>query len=139
MEHRHLGRSGLRVSVIGLGGNTFGRYADEEQTARIVHQALDLGVNFLDTADVYNAGKSEELVGKALRGRRDEALIATKAGFATGDGPNQRGSSRKHLIEGCDASLRRLGVDAIDVYQPAQKRKPSKQQHFACQKQATSG
>ena len=117
MEHRHLGRSGLRVSVIGLGGNTFGRYADEEQTARIVHQALDLGVNFLDTADVYNAGKSEEFIGKALRGRREEALIATKAGFATGDNPNQRGSSRKHLLESCDASLRRLSVDTIDLYQ----------------------
>jgi aryl-alcohol dehydrogenase-like predicted oxidoreductase len=117
MEHRHLGRSGLRVSVIGLGGNTFGRYADEEQTARIVHQALDLGVNFLDTADVYSAGKSEEFIGKALRGRREEALIATKAGFATGDNPNQRGSSRKHLLESCDASLRRLSVDTIDLYQ----------------------
>ncbi len=117
MDYRQLGRSGLRVSVIGLGGNTFGRYADETQTARIVHAALDLGINLIDTANVYGAGASEELLGRALRGRRDEALIATKVGMRMGDRPNERGSSRKHVIESCHASLRRLGVDTIDLYQ----------------------
>lgn len=117
MEYRRLGGSGLRVSVIGLGGNTFGRYADEAQTARIVHQALDLGINFIDTANVYNSGASEELLGKALQGRRDEVLIATKVGMHMGDRPNERGSSRKHVIESCHASLRRLKVDAIDLFQ----------------------
>ena len=117
MDYRQLGRSGLRVSVIGLGGNTFGRYADETQTARIVHAALDLGINLIDTANVYGAGASEELLGRALRGRRDEALIATKVGMRMGDRPNERGSSRKHVIESCHASLRRLGVDTIDLFQ----------------------
>jgi aryl-alcohol dehydrogenase-like predicted oxidoreductase len=117
MDYRQLGQCGLRVSVIGLGGNTFGAYADEAQTARIVHQALDLGINLFDTADIYGRGASEELLGKALRGRRDAALVATKVGMRMGDGPQDRGSSRKHIIEGCHASLRRLGIDAIDLYQ----------------------
>jgi aryl-alcohol dehydrogenase-like predicted oxidoreductase len=117
LEYRHLGRSGLRVSLIGLGGNTFGRYADEATTAAIVHRALDLGVTFFDTADIYGTGASEELLGKALRGRRDEALIATKVGMQMGERPNESGSSRKHVIDGCEASLRRLGVEYIDLYQ----------------------
>jgi aryl-alcohol dehydrogenase-like predicted oxidoreductase len=117
MQYRQLGRAGLRVSVIGLGGNTFGRYADEATTAAIVGQALDLGINLFDTADVYSAGLSEELLGKALRGRRDGALIATKVGSPMGEGANERGASREHTIAGCEASLRRLGVDAIDLYQ----------------------
>jgi aryl-alcohol dehydrogenase-like predicted oxidoreductase len=117
MEYRQLGRSGLRVSVIGLGGNTFGRYADAERTAAIIGRALDLGVNLVDTADVYNAGQSEEFVGRAIRGHRDRGLIATKVGARAGDGPNDAGSSRKRVIEGCNASLRRLGTDAIDLYQ----------------------
>ncbi len=102
---------------MGLGGNTFGRYADERTTAAIVHQALDLGINFFDTADIYGTGTSEELLGKALRGHRDEALIATKVGMRMGEGPNGGGSSRKHVMEGCEASLRRLGVEAIDLFQ----------------------
>lgn len=117
VEYRRLGRSGLRVSVIGLGGNTFGRYADEGQTARIVDAALDSGVNFIDTADIYNSGASEELLGKAIRGKRDRLLIATKVGMQMHPGPNGVGSSRKRVIEGCDASLRRLNIDAIDLYQ----------------------
>ncbi len=117
MEYRRLGRSGLRVSVIGLGGNTFGRYADEQQTAQIVYQALDLGINFIDTADIYNAGVSEEFVGKAIQGRLDEVVIATKVGMPMSERPNGSGSSRKHIIEGCEASLRRLGIEAIDLYQ----------------------
>ncbi len=88
MEYRRLGVSGLRVSVIGLGGNTFGRVADERQTAEIIAAALDAGVNFIDTADIYNAGVSEEYIGKALRGQRDRALIASKAGMRVGPGPN---------------------------------------------------
>lgn len=117
MEYRQLGRSGLHVSVIGLGGNTFGRYADAEQTARIIHQALDVGINFLDTANVYGTGASEELIGKAIQGRRDGVLIATKVGMRMGERPNERGSSRKHVIESCHASLRRLSVDTIDLLQ----------------------
>ena len=117
MEYRQLGRSGLRVSVIGLGGNTFGRYADAARTAAIIDRALDVGINFVDTADIYNAGVSEEFVGKAIQGKRDKTLIATKVGMQMGDGPNERGSSRKHIIEGCHASLRRLNIDSIDLYQ----------------------
>ena len=117
MEYRQLGRSGLRVSVIGLGGNTFGRYADEAQTAAIIHQAVELGVTLVDTADIYNGGLSEELVGKAIRGRRDAVVVATKVGMRMGDGPNETGASRKHIVEGCEASLRRLNIDAIDLFQ----------------------
>lgn len=117
MEYRQLGRSGLRVSVIGLGGNTFGRYVDEQGTAAIVRQALDEGINFIDTADIYNAGRSEEYLGAAMQGLRDQLLIATKVGMRAGEGPNDTGSSRKRIIESCEASLRRLRTDAIDLYQ----------------------
>ena len=117
MEYRRLGRSGLRVSVIGLGGNTFGRYADEQQTGRIVDAALDAGVNFIDTADIYGTGASEELLGKAIHGKRDRLLIATKVGMQMSPAPNGTGSSRKRVIEGCEASLRRLNIEAIDLYQ----------------------
>ncbi len=117
MEYRRLGCSGLKVSVIGLGGNTFGRFADEAQTARILHQAIDLGINFVDTANIYNNGVSEEYIGKALKGRRDEVLIATKVGGNMGDRPNESGSSRQHVMASCDASLRRLGTDVIDLFQ----------------------
>ena len=117
MEYRQLGRSGLRVSLIGLGGNTFGRYADEAMTAAIVQQAIESGINFLDTANTYSSGRSEELLGKAIRGHRDEVLIATKVGMTMGQGPNERGSSRKHVIESCHASLRRLNIEAIDLFQ----------------------
>lgn len=117
MEYRQLGASGLRVSVIGLGGNTFGRYADEQRTAAIVRQALDSGINVIDTADIYGNGVSETLLGKAIRGHHDELVIATKVGMRMGDGPNDRGSSRRRIIAGCEASLRRLQIDAIDLYQ----------------------
>ena len=117
MEYRRLGSSGLRVSVIGLGGNTFGRFADEQQTATIVNAALDAGINFLDTADIYGAGVSEELLGKALQGQRDRALIATKVGMSMGAGPNDKGSSRKHIFDGVHASLRRLNTDYVDLLQ----------------------
>jgi 1-deoxyxylulose-5-phosphate synthase len=117
MEYRRLGRSGLRVSAIGLGGNTFGRYADAARTAEIVGRALDLGVNLFDTADVYNKGQSEEFIGRAIRGRRAQALIATKVSSRVGDGPNDAGASRQHIMNGCEASLRRLDTDYIDLYQ----------------------
>ncbi|HEU5349300.1 MAG TPA: aldo/keto reductase [Ktedonobacterales bacterium] len=117
MEYRQLGKSGLRVSVIGLGGNTFGRYADEERTAAIVRQAIESGINMIDTADVYGNGASEELLGKAIRGHRDELIIATKVGMRMGDGPNEYGSSRHRILSGCDASLRRLQIETIDLYQ----------------------
>lgn len=117
MEYRRLGRTGLKVSVIGLGGNTFGRYVDEEGTAAIVNAAVDAGINFIDTADIYSHGKSETLLAKAIRPHRDEMVIATKVGMQMGEGPNQNGSSRKHIIESCEASLRRLDIDAIDLYQ----------------------
>jgi aryl-alcohol dehydrogenase-like predicted oxidoreductase len=117
MEYRQLGRSGLKVSAIGLGGNTFGNGADEAQTGRIVNRALDIGVNFIDTADVYSRGVSEEYVGKAVKGRRREALIATKVRGRMGDLPNDEGLSRKHIMDGIEASLRRLDTDYVDLYQ----------------------
>ena len=117
MKYRRLGTSGLRVSVLGLGCNTFGRFADADQTARIVHTALDQGVNFFDTADIYSAGTSEEFLGRALAGRHHQAVVATKVNGATGDGPNDRGSSRAHIMDGVHASLRRLGMDHIDLLQ----------------------
>ncbi len=117
MEYRQLGKSGLKVSAIGLGGNTFGNGADEAATARIVNRALDIGVNFIDTADVYTRGTSEELVGKAVKGRRHEAIIATKVRGKMGDLPNDEGLSRKHIMDGIEASLRRLQTDYVDLYQ----------------------
>jgi len=117
MEYRQLGKSGLKVSAIGLGGNTFGNGADEAATARIVNRALDIGVNFIDTADVYTRGISEELVGKAVKGRRHEAIIATKVRGKMGDLPNDEGLSRKHIMDGIEASLRRLQTDYVDLYQ----------------------
>jgi len=107
----------VRVSVIGLGGNVFGRSVDEAGAAAIVNQAVELGINFIDTANVYNAGVSEQFLGKAIAPHRDHILIATKAGSGMGTGPNDRGSSRKHLIESCHASLKRLNVEAIDLFQ----------------------
>ncbi len=125
MEYRQLGHSGLRVSALTLGTMTFGGRghwtrvgATEVDTAtRQVDMCLDAGVNLIDTADVYSEGLSEEVVGKTLRGRRDRVLIATKARFAMGDGPNDAGLSRHHLIRACEASLRRLGTDYIDLFQ----------------------
>jgi aryl-alcohol dehydrogenase-like predicted oxidoreductase len=117
MEYRQLGRSGLKVSAIGLGGNTFGNGADEAQTGRIINHALDIGVNFIDTADVYSRGVSETFVGKAVAGRRSEAIIATKVRGRMGDRPNDEGLSRKHILEGVEASLQRLATDYVDLYQ----------------------
>ena len=117
MNYRPLGKSGLKVSTIGLGTNQFGGKVDARTTKNIVHAALDLGINCIDTADVYQAGRSEEYIGRALAGRRQEALIATKVFHKTGEGPNERGASRQHIMEGVETSLRRLGTGYIDLYQ----------------------
>lgn len=118
MEYRNLGRSGLQVSVVGLGCNNFGRRIGPEEARAVVEKALDLGVNFFDTANVYGGnGRSEEILGEILQGRRHEVVIATKFGNPMGEGPMQRGGSRRHIIEQVEASLRRLRTDYIDLYQ----------------------
>jgi aryl-alcohol dehydrogenase-like predicted oxidoreductase len=125
MEYRQLGRAGLRVSVLSLGTMTFGGQGnfamvgstDVAGARRQVDVCLDAGVNLIDSADVYSGGLSEEILGKALEGRRDRVLLATKARMPMGDGPNDAGLSRHHLIAACEASLRRLGADHIDLYQ----------------------
>lgn len=117
MEYRNLGRAGVKVSAIGIGCNQFGGVVDKDGTKAILHRALDLGINFFDTADVYSAGVSEEFVGAALQGQRDKVVIATKGRFKTGEGPNDQGASRYHIMNAVEASLRRLGTDHIDLYQ----------------------
>jgi aryl-alcohol dehydrogenase-like predicted oxidoreductase len=125
MQHRFLGSSGLRVSALGLGTMGYGgggKFANVgtlgvDEARRQLDLCLDSGVNLVDTADVYSTGGSEEIVGEVIRGRRDRIVLATKARFAMGEGPNDEGLSRHHLLNACDASLRRLGVDHIDLYQ----------------------
>lgn len=117
MEYRLLGRTGVRVSPLCLGTMNFGAGSSEAESTRIIDMALDAGINFVDTADVYNAGESERIVGRALAGRRDRVVLATKEHERTGDGPNDAGNSRLHILSACDASLRRLGTDYIDLYQ----------------------
>jgi aryl-alcohol dehydrogenase-like predicted oxidoreductase len=117
MQYRNLGSSGLKVSTIGLGTNQFGGKVDQGTVAEILSAAIDQGITLIDTADRYQQGRSEETIGKALKGRRDQVLIATKVALAVGEGPNQRGASRHHIMEGIEASLRRLDTDYIDLYQ----------------------
>jgi aryl-alcohol dehydrogenase-like predicted oxidoreductase len=126
MEYRPLGRTGVKVSPLALGCMNFGGRADEKQSTEVVAAALDAGLNFVDTADVYGhdpatfevgRGRSEEIVGRALAGRRDRVVLATKAYFPMSDDPNSGGSSRRYLIAACEASLRRLNTDYIDLYQ----------------------
>lgn len=117
MEYRTLGKSGLKVSVIGLGTNQFGGKVNLDTTKEIIDAALDSGINLVDTADVYLKGKSEEFIGNALRGKRDKALIATKVFFKVGDGPNDLSASRQHILNGVEASLKKLQTDYIDLYQ----------------------
>ena len=116
MEYRRLGSSGLKVSPLCLGAMMFGGAADEAASLRIVAAARDAGINFIDTADVYNNGKSEEVLGKAVRAERHRWVIATKLNGIMGEGPNERGSSRKWILEAARRSLARLGTDYIDVY-----------------------
>jgi aryl-alcohol dehydrogenase-like predicted oxidoreductase len=115
MLYVNLGRSGLKVSPVTLGTMMFGGATDEAESARIMASARDAGVNFIDTADVYNNGASEEITGRAIRAERNSWVLATKAANAMGEGPNQRGLSRKWLVEATEASLRRLGTDHIDI------------------------
>lgn len=117
MEYRQLGASGVRVSAIGLGTNQFGGKVDPPGVRAIMDAAIDLGVNFIDTADVYQEGRSEETLGAALKGRRHSVILATKVASKAGDGPNDYGASRYHIIAGVEASLRRLQTDVIDLYQ----------------------
>ena len=120
MEHRALGRTGVSVSKFCLGAMMFGAWgnADHDESIRIIHRALDAGINFIDTADVYAQGESEEIVGKALAGgRRDDIILATKFHGAMGEDPNRQGSSRRWIIREVEDSLRRLGTDWIDLYQ----------------------
>jgi aryl-alcohol dehydrogenase-like predicted oxidoreductase len=125
MEFRQLGHSGLKVPVLSFGTGTFGGRgdffsawgnSDVAEATRLVDICLEAGVNFFDTADVYSQGASEEILGKAVAGRRSSVLISTKATFRMGEGPNDLGSSRYHLIQACEASLRRLHTDYIDIY-----------------------
>ena len=118
MNYTRLGGTGLKVSPVCLGTNMFGAgYVPDDRAVSVIDAAFDAGINFVDTADAYNAGHSEVVVGKAVRGRRDEFVVATKGFIATGDGPNDVGLSRKHLISAVEASLRRLDTDYIDLYQ----------------------
>lgn len=117
MEYRVLGRTGLRVSELCLGAMTFGRESDETLSRQMIDRFIEAGGDFIDTADVYSAGRSEEIVGAALKGRRHDFIVATKVRFRTGSRPNDIGLSRRHILEGCENSLRRLQTDFIDLYQ----------------------
>ena len=119
MEYRYLGNTGVRVSQLCLGAMMFGQWGnpDHEDSVRIIHAALDAGVNFVDTADVYSVGESEQIVGKAIVGRRDHLVVATKVHGRMGEDPNMMGNSRRWIIQECENSLRRLGTDYIDLYQ----------------------
>ncbi len=125
MEYRQLGRSGLKVPVLSLGTGTFGGVGemfkrwgetDVKEASRLVDICLENGMNFFDTANIYSRGASEEVLGGAIKGRRDQVLISTKATFTAGQGPNDKGSSRYHIIKACEDSLKRLGTDYIDLY-----------------------
>jgi aryl-alcohol dehydrogenase-like predicted oxidoreductase len=119
VEHRTLGRTGIKVSRLGLGAMVLGAWGNTDRAScvRIVNKALDAGINLVDTADVYAAGENEEIVGEAIRGRRDDVVLTTKFFNAMGDDPNRRGSSRRWIVRAVEDSLRRLGTDWIDVYQ----------------------
>src|SRR5438093_12337115 len=119
MEYRPLGRTGVNVSAYCLGAMMFGAWGntDHDECVRMIHRAIDAGINFVDTADVYAAGESEEIVAKALKGRRDDVVLATKVHGAMGKGINERGNSRLGIMREVQNSLRRLQTDHIDLYQ----------------------
>jgi aryl-alcohol dehydrogenase-like predicted oxidoreductase len=119
MQYRPLGRTGVRVSPLCLGAMMFGPWGNDDRadSIRIIHRALDAGINFVDTADVYSAGVSEEIVGEALQGRRDDVVLATRFFMPMGEDPNSRGGSRRWIVREVENSLRRLGTDHIDLYQ----------------------
>lgn len=117
MQLRRLGNSGLKVSVIGLGCNNFGMRIDQAQTRMVVDAALDAGINFFDTADIYGGSKSEVFLGEALKGRRDQAVLATKFANPMGEGAYLRGGARRYIVKAVEDSLKRLHTDHIDLYQ----------------------
>jgi len=117
MLYRQLGRSGLNVSAYALGTNAFGGRADEATSIAIIHHALDHGLNLVDTANIYTNTNSERIIGKAIRDRRDQVVLATKCAGKIGDGPNDQGASRDHIMRECERSLARLATDYIDLYQ----------------------
>lgn len=117
MEYRYLGRSGLQVSAIGLGTNNFGGRLDAAASAVVINHALDMGINMVDTSNSYGGTYSEEYIGRALKGKRHQAIIATKVSSRMADGPNNAGNSRKHIMTEVENSLRRLNTDYIDLYQ----------------------
>jgi aryl-alcohol dehydrogenase-like predicted oxidoreductase len=120
MEYRTLGRTGVKVAPLALGTDNFANPTPEDESIRVIHAALDAGLNLVDTANSYAAGESERIVGKAVRTAgvpRDRVLVSTKVHYPTGDGPNDRGNSRLHVLRACEDSLRRLGLDHIDLYQ----------------------
>jgi aryl-alcohol dehydrogenase-like predicted oxidoreductase len=117
MRYINLGNSGLKVSVAGLGCNNFGAKCDEAETRAVVHKGLDHGLTFFDTADIYSKGESETLLGKALEGKRNDVVIATKFCGPMGEGEYRKGASRRYIMQAVEASLSRLGTDYIDLYQ----------------------
>ena len=117
MEYRQLGSSGLKVSTVGLGTNNFGGRIDAERSAAVLRQCIDEGINFIDTANIYGRSVSEQHIGETVKGIRSQVLIATKVSGGMGDGPNDKGNSRYHIMEQVEASLRRLQTDYIDLYQ----------------------
>ena len=116
MNYRNLGKSGLKVSQICLGTNNFGGQVSERVSIEIINKAIDCGINLIDTADMYTRGKSEEIIGRAIKDRRDEVIIATKVGFKIGKGPNEGGLSRKHILCQIERSLKCLETNFIDIY-----------------------
>ena len=117
MDYRQLGKSGLQVSSIGLGANNFGRRVDYKGSQLVINHALDMGVSLFDTSNSYSDGLSEEYIGKALKGKRQQAIIATKVSSRVGEGPNMSGNSRQHIMAEVENSLRRLATDYVDLYQ----------------------
>ena len=117
MKYKNLGRAGVKVSELCLGTMIYGRQVDEATSIKIIKKAVERGINFIDTADIYTEGRSEEIVGKAIEGMRDEIVLATKVWGTMGPGPNDKGLSRKHIMRSVNASLKRLGTDYIDLYQ----------------------
>ncbi len=119
MEYRLLGRTGVKVSPLCLGAMNFGGPTSADESLKIINRALEAGINFIDTANIYNGGESERIVGRALKenGRRDQVVLATKVHNPVGPGPNDSGDSRYHIMRACEDSLRRLQTDRIDLYQ----------------------
>jgi len=117
MKHLPMGQTGVKVSAIGLGTNSFGGRAERATSIAILHRAIDAGINLIDTANIYTQTASETIIGEGLKGRRHQVVLATKGGMKTGEGPNDGGSSRYHLIRELEGSLRRLQTDYVDLYQ----------------------